>query len=64
MINLLTMRRESNNKSFKNWIEEIWDEIEIQFFGITGAIFFFILLYIIFHPLWMRPLIEFFHKIN
>ena len=52
------MKRENNFKLIINWIEEIWEEIQIQFYGITGAIMFFILLYVFFHPLWMRALIE------
>ena len=53
------MIRETNNKPFVNLFEEIWEEIEIQFYGITVAIMFFIFLYIFFHPLRMKPLIEF-----
>ena len=49
------MERDNRNKSFFIWIEEIWEEIEIQFYRIIGAIFFF-LIYFIFQPLWMRPL--------
>ena len=48
------MEKESKNKSFLIWIEEIWEELEVQFYGILGAIFFFILIYFIFKPLWMR----------
>ena len=54
------MERDSKNKSFFIWIEEIWEEIEVQFYGIIGAIFFFVLIYFIFQPLWMRPVIELF----
>ena len=56
------MNKESNNKSFIAWLEDIWEEIEIQFYGITGAIFFFVLVYIFFKPNWMRPLINFFQN--
>ncbi len=56
------MKREDKNKSFLIWIEEIWEEIEIQFYGITGAIFFFVLIYFIFQPLWMRSLFDVFLK--
>ena len=56
------MERDSKNKTFLIWIEEIWEEIEIQFYGIIGAIFFFIAIYLIFHPLWMKPLIDLFSK--
>ncbi len=34
------MERESKNKSFLIWIEDIWEEIEVQIYGIIGAIFF------------------------
>ena len=54
------MCKESNNRSFIVWLEEILEEIEIQFFGITGAILFFTFVYFCFHPSWMRPLIQFF----
>ena len=54
------MKRESKNKTLFIWIEEIWEEIEVQFYGITVAIFVFILIYFIFHPSWMRPLLEIF----
>tara|TARA_B100000965_G_scaffold270143_1_gene228506 strand:- start:366 stop:539 length:174 start_codon:yes stop_codon:yes gene_type:complete len=52
------MSKESNNKSFLIWIEEIWEEIEVQFYGITGAIFFFIAFYLIFHPPWMGAVFD------
>jgi len=58
------MERESKNKSFLIWIEEIWEEIEIQFYGITGAIFFFVVIYLIFEPLWMRTVFDLFPKIK
>ena len=58
------MERDSRNKSFFIWIEEIWEEIEVQFYGIIGAIFFFVLIYFIFQPLWMRPVIDLFLKIS
>ena len=58
------MERDSRNKSFFIWIEEIWEEIEVQIYGIIGAIFFFVLIYFIFQPLWMRPVIDLFLKIN
>tara|TARA_Y100001968_G_scaffold78971_1_gene70254 strand:+ start:3155 stop:3322 length:168 start_codon:yes stop_codon:yes gene_type:complete len=54
------MEKESKNKSFLFWIEEIWEEIEVQFYGITGAIFFFILIYLIFEPHWMRTVFDLF----
>ena len=54
------MGRESKNQPFFIWIEEIWEEIEVQFYGITGAIFFFIVVYFIFQPSWMRSVFQFF----
>ena len=53
------MKKESNNQSFLSFLEDIWEEIEIQFYGITGALLVFVLLYLFFHPPWMRPLIDF-----
>ena len=58
------MRRETKNKSFLIWIEEVWEEIEIQFYGIIGAIFFFVVIYFIFKPLWMRPVLDLLSKIK
>ena len=58
------MKRESNNKSFFIWIHEIWEEIEVQFYGIIGAIFFFAVIYFIFQPLWMRPVFDLLSKIK
>ena len=54
------MSKETNNKSILVWLEEIWEEIEIQFYGIIGALLFFLLLYLFIDPPWMRPLIDFF----
>jgi len=54
------MNRKTNNKAFIEWIEDIWEEIEIQFLGIIGSIFFFFLVYLFFQPPWMKPLINFF----
>ena len=56
------MEREGKNNSFLIWIEEIWEEIEVQFYGITVAISFFVLLYFIFHPPWMKNVFEFFFE--
>ena len=56
------MKEDSKNKSFFIWIEEIWEEIEIQFFGIIGAILFFFVIYFIFHPLWMITVFDLFSK--
>ena len=58
------MKRENKNKSIFIWIEEIWEEIEVQFYGITGAIIFFIIVYFVFQPLWMRPISDLFSKIK
>ncbi len=58
------MEREKKNKSFLNWIEDIWEEMEVQFYGITGAIFFFVVVYFIFQPPWMRPLFNFLSKLS
>ena len=58
------MERDSRNKSFFIWIEEIWEEIEVQFYGIIGAIFFFVVIYLFFQPLWMRPVVDLFSKIK
>ena len=58
------METDNNNKSFFIWIEEIWEEIEIQLYGIIGAILFFVLIYYIFKPLWMRPVFDLFSKIK
>ena len=56
------MKNGGNNNSFLIWIEEIWEEIEVQFFGIIGAIFFFVLIYFIFQPSWMKAVFSFFIK--
>ena len=56
------MKKEIRNKTFVIWLEEFWEEIEVQFYGITGAIFFFIIVYLIFQPNWMRALFDFFDK--
>tara|TARA_Y100001968_G_scaffold252417_1_gene237894 strand:+ start:1123 stop:1293 length:171 start_codon:yes stop_codon:yes gene_type:complete len=56
------MKKESKNKSFLLLIEEIWEEIEIQFYGIIGAIFFFVVIYLIFEPPWMGNVVDFFRK--
>jgi len=58
------MERESKNKSFYIWIEEIWEEIEIQLYGIIVAITFFVLIYLIFQPFWMRAVFDLFVKIK
>tara|TARA_Y100001968_G_C19295580_1_gene686449 strand:- start:136 stop:309 length:174 start_codon:yes stop_codon:yes gene_type:complete len=56
------MERENKNKSFLLWIEDIWEEIEIQFYGIIGAILFFVVVYFIFQPPWMISIFEFFSE--
>ncbi len=58
------MERESKTKSFFIWIEEICEEIEVQFYGIIVAILFFVIVYFIFKPIWMRPLFNLFSKID
>ena len=58
------MGRESKNKSFLIWIEDIWEEIEVQIYGIIGAIFFFCMIYFIFRPHWMSPIFDLFSKIK
>ena len=58
------MKRENKNKSFFIWIEEIWEEIEVQFYGIIGSIFFFVVIYFIFQPSWMRPVFDLFSEIK
>ena len=58
------MERESKNKSFFIWIEDIWEEIEVQIYGIIGAIFFFCVIYFIFQPPWMSPIFDLFSKIK
>ena len=58
------MKRESKYKSFLIWIEEIWEEIEVQFYGIIGAIFFFGVIYFIFQPYWMSQVFNLFSKLN
>jgi len=56
------MERENKNKSFRLWVEDIWEEIEIQFYGIIGAILFFVVVYFIFQPTWMISFFDFFLK--
>ncbi len=58
------MERENKNKSLIIWIEEIWEEIEVQIYGIIGAIFFFGLIYFIFQPQWMSPIFDIVSKIK
>ena len=58
------MVRESKNNSLLKWIEEILEEIEVQFYGITGAIIFFIVLYFIFKPFWMKTVFDVFLNVN
>ena len=58
------MKGESKNKSLRIWIEEIWEEIEVQIYGIIGAIFFFCVIYFIFQPHWMSPIFDLFSKIK
>ena len=58
------MKKEKNTRNFIKLLEEIWEEVEIQFFGIIGAITFFIIFYLFFRPSWMRPLINFLENIK
>ena len=58
------MKREFKNKSIFIWVEEIWEELEIQIYGIIGAIVFFLVIYFIFQPLWMSTLFQLFPKIK
>ena len=58
------MERESKNKFFLIWIEDIWEEIEVQIYGIIGAIFFFCVIYFIFQPYWMNPIFDLFSKMK
>ncbi len=58
------MEGENKNKSFLIWIEDIWEEIEVQIYGIIGAIFFFGVIYFIFQPHWMINVFDLFSKIN
>ena len=56
------MERGSKNKSFFIWIEDIWEEIVVQIYGIIGAICFFVLVYFIFQPSWMITVFDFFES--
>ena len=58
------MKIENKNKQFLMWLEDIWEEIEIQLYGILFASLFFVLLYFIFKPLWMSPLFDLFSHIK
>ncbi len=58
------MKRESKNKSFFIWVEDIWEEIEVQIYGVIGAIFFFCVIYFIFQPHWMIYAFDIFSKIE
>jgi len=58
------MREKNKNSSFITWFEDIWEEVEVQFYGITGAIMFFGLVYLFFKPTWMEPLVDFFYSIK
>ena len=56
------MERESKNKSLLLWLEEIWEEIEVQCYGVIGAILFFVVIYFVFQPIWMRSVFDLFSK--
>tara|TARA_Y100001968_G_scaffold323848_1_gene362199 strand:+ start:477 stop:665 length:189 start_codon:yes stop_codon:yes gene_type:complete len=58
------MEKENKNKFFFDWFGEIREEIEVQFYGITGAIFFFVIIYFIFKPTWMEGVFQFLFKIK
>ena len=58
----LLMKKEINFKLFIICLEEVLEEIEIQFYGIASSIFFYVIVYLFFHPPWMKPLIDFFYK--
>ena len=58
------MERENNKNFFLIWIEDIWEEIEVQIYGIVGAIFFFSVIYFIFQPQWMNPVFDLFSEIK
>ena len=53
------MQRENGTKIFVTWLEETWEEIEVQFYGIIGAMIFFILVYLFFKPNWMKSFVDF-----
>ena len=59
---IFSMVKESKDKTFLNWLEDVREEMEIQFYGIVGAIFFFIVFYFIFKPSWMKNVLELFLK--
>ena len=52
------MKRETNNESIFTWFEEIWEEIEVQFYGIVGALLFFLMIYLFFQPAWMKEAVN------
>ncbi len=56
------MVKERKNSSILIWIEEFWEEIEVQLYGIIGAILFFIIVYLIFQPPWMKAIVYLFQK--
>ena len=58
------MERESKNKYFLIWIEEIWEEIEVQIYGLLGSVLFFGAIYFIFQPPWMSQVFDSFSKIK
>ena len=58
------MSRENIRKIFITWLEEAWEEIEIQLYGIVSAFLFFLLLYLFFKPSWMIPFIDYVKNIK
>jgi len=58
------MKKEINFKLFISCLEEFWEAIEVRFYGISSSIFFYVIVYLFFHPPWMKPLIDFFISSN
>ena len=56
------MNKYNKFELFILWLEEIWEEIEVQFYGIIGAMLFFLFVYLFFQPNWMQPAIDFFYN--
>ncbi len=54
------MERKGENKSLLIWIEEIWEELEVQIYGIIGSILFFGVIYFIFQPRWISSVFDLF----
>jgi Na+/H+ antiporter NhaC len=54
------MSRNTDNQIL-TWLDEIREEIEINFYGIAFALIFFFIVYLFFDPPWMSPLINYFY---